>query len=335
MLRFILRRVLLLVLVLLGVSLVTFVLTNIVPTDPARAALGFDATPEMVQQYRRETGMDQPGPVRYLLYLNHLAHGDLGMSITSHRPVLDELGAALPATVELTIASLVFSVLLGGLLGLVGAVRRGSALDVMATSIPTAQLSIPIFALSLILLLAFYRELGWLPGGGRLDSSTPAPLPITGLYTIDSLLRGQPDAFRQALVHLVLPALALSNLTLAEMTRITRSAFIGVLDQDYVRTANAKGLPRRLVLWRHTARNAAIPILTVMGLRLGFLMNGAVVTETIFSWPGIGRYAWQGAQNFDLNVVMGVALAIAAIYSLINLVVDVISLALDPRLRAA
>ena len=334
MLLFFVRRALLLVCVLLGVSLVTFVLTNLVPTDPARAALGFDATPQMVQQYRQETGMDQPAPVRYAIYVRHLLQGDLGLSITSHRPVIGELGAALPATIELTLASLLFSVLLGGALGALAAVRRGSGIDVLATSIPTAQLSMPIFALALILLLVFYRELGWLPGGGRLDPSSTAPATITGLYTVDSLLHANASTFSQALLHLILPALALSNLTLAEMTRITRSAFLGVLGQDYIRTASAKGLPRRLVLWRHAARNAAIPILTVMGLRLGFLMNGAVVTETIFSWPGVGRYAWQGTQNFDLNVVMGVALAIAAIYSLVNLAVDVLAMAVDPRLRA-
>lgn len=334
MLRFIARRVALQVFVLLGVSVVTFVLSTAVPTDPVRAALGFDASPQMVAQYRREMGFDQPGPVRYLVYLRHLVVGDLGASITSHRAVIDELRQALPATLELTLVSLLFSVVVGGALGVTAAIRRGSWVDVLATSIPTAQLSVPIFALALLLLLVFYRDLGWFPGGGRLGSSAATPPAITGFYTLDSLLHFDFTTFQDALLHLILPAFALSNLTLAEMTRITRSTFLGVLGHDYIRTGRSKGLPERLVLWRHALRNAAIPILTVMGLRLGFLMNGAVVTETIFAWPGMGRYAWQGAQNFDLNVIMGVALVIAAVFSVINLAVDVAVLSLNPRLRA-
>jgi peptide/nickel transport system permease protein len=330
---FLIRRLALLLLVLLGLSGLTFALSHLVPTDPARAALGFDAAPDMVQQYRREMGLDRPLPVQYALYLRNLLRGDLGVSIMTRRSVVEDLGKFLPPTVELTLVSLLLSVTVGGALGVLAAVRRGSPVDVLATAGPVAQLSVPVFVMGLLLLLVFYRWLGWLPYGGRLGSSMVPPPTITGLYTVDSLLRFDFLTFRDAVAHLILPAVALSNLTLAEMTRITRSAVLDVLGQDYVRTARSKGLAERAVIWRHVMKNAAIPVVTVMGLRVGFLMGGAVITETIFAWPGIGRYAWEGARNVDLNVVMGVTLVLALAYTLINLLVDVLYSVLDPRVR--
>ena len=333
MLSFLVRRLILLVLVLLGLSALTFALSHLVPTDPARAALGFDAAPDMVQQYRREMGLDRSLPTQYALYLGHLVRGDLGVSIMTRRSVAEDLRKFIPATLELTLGSLIFSVVVGGALGVLAAVRRGSAVDTLATAVPVAQLSMPVFVMGLVLLLVFYRWLGWLPYGGRLDSMVAAPPSVTGLYMVDSLLAGDMRALRDAAAHLVLPALALSNLTLAEMTRITRSAVLDVLGVDHVRTARSKGLGEAAVLWRHVVRNAANPVVTVMGLRVGFLMGGAVITETIFAWPGIGRYAWEGARNVDLNVVMGVTLVIALVYALINLAVDVVYSVLDPRVR--
>jgi peptide/nickel transport system permease protein len=330
---FLIRRLALLLLVLLGLSGLTFALSHLVPTDPARAALGFDAAPDMVQQYRREMGLDRPLPVQYALYLRNLLRGDLGVSIMTRRSVVEDLGKFLPPTVELTLVSLLLSVTVGGALGVLAAVRRGGPVDVLATAGPVAQLSVPVFVMGLLLLLVFYRWLGWLPYGGRLGSSMVPPPTITGLYTVGSLLRFDFLTFRDAVAHLILPAVALSNLTLAEMTRITRSAVLDVLGQDYVRTARSKGLAERAVIWRHVMKNAAIPVVTVMGLRVGFLMGGAVITETIFAWPGIGRYAWEGARNVDLNVVMGVTLVLALAYTLINLLVDVLYSVLDPRVR--
>jgi len=330
---FLIRRLALLLLVLLGLSGLTFALSHLVPTDPARAALGFDAAPDMVQQYRREMGLDRPLPVQYALYLRSLLHGDLGVSIMTRRSVVEDLSKFLPPTVELTLVSLLLSVTVGGALGVLAAIRRGGPVDVLATAGPVAQLSVPVFVMGLLLLLVFYRWLGWLPYGGRLGSSMVPPPTITGLYTVDSLLRLDFPMFRDAVAHLILPAVALSNLTLAEMTRITRSAVLDVLGQDYVRTARSKGLAERAVIWRHVMKNAAVPVVTVMGLRSGFLMGGAVITETIFAWPGIGRYAWEGARNVDLNVVMGVTLVLALAYALINLLVDVLYSVLDPRVR--
>jgi peptide/nickel transport system permease protein len=330
---FLARRLALLLIVLLGLSALTFALSHLVPTDPARAALGFDAAPDMVQQYRREMGLDRPVPVQYVLYLRNLVRGDLGVSIMTRRSVIEDLGKFIPATLELTLASLLLSVVAGGMLGVLGAIHRGGPVDVLATAVPVAQLSVPVFVMGLLLLLVFYRTLDWLPYGGRLDSMLVAPPTITGLYTIDSLLHLDGRAFRSAGAHLILPAVALSNLTLAEMTRITRSAVLEVLNQDYVRTARSKGLAEWAVIWRHVLKNAAIPVVTVMGLRVGFLMGGAVITETIFSWPGIGRYAWEGARNLDLNVVMGVTLVIALFYALINLLVDILYSRLNPRVR--
>jgi peptide/nickel transport system permease protein len=332
---FLARRLALLLIVLLGLSALTFALSHLVPTDPARAALGFDAAPDMVQQYRREMGLDQPLPVQYLLYLRNLVRGDLGVSIMTRRLVVEDLGRFIPATLELTLVSLLLSVVAGSTLGILAAVRRGGAADVLATALPVAQLSVPVFVMGLLFLLVFYRALGWFPYGGRLDSMLVVPPTITGLLTVDSLLHLDWPGFRSAVAHLVLPAAALCNLTLAEMTRITRSAVLEVLNEDYVRTARSKGLAEAAVLWRHVLKNAAIPVVTVMGLRVGFLMGGAVITETIFSWPGIGRYAWEGARNVDLNVVMGVTLVIALFYALINLAVDILYSTLDPRVRLA
>ena len=335
MIAFVLRRLALLVFVLFGLSILTFTLGNLVPADPVRAALGVGATPDMVEQYRREMGLDQPAPVRYALYVRNLLTGDLGRSVMTRRPVLEDLKAVVPATLELTLVSLMISIVLGGALGVIGAIRRGSLVDLLVTSVPLAQLSIPVFVLGLLLLLVFYRQLGWLPHGGRIDSTLGVPATVTGFYTIDSLLALDLDGFASSVKHLILPAIALSNLTFAEMTRITRSAFLEILGQDFIRTARAKGLPGRTLLWRHALKNAAIPIVTVMGLRLGFLLGGAVVTETIFSWPGLGRYAWEGARNFDLNVVMGVTLTVALLYSGLNLLVDVMIAVIDPRTRIA
>ena len=332
MLPFLARRLILLLVVLIGLSALTFALSHLVPTDPARAALGFDASPDMVKQYRREMGLDRSLPVQYALYLRNLVRGDLGVSIMTRRSVAEDLARAIPATLELTLASLFLSVVVGGALGVLAAVRRGSLTDTLATAMPVAQLSIPVFVLGLLLLLVFYRILGWLPFGGRLDPSLSLT-PITGLYTVDALLQGDWKALRSAVLHLILPAVALSNLTLAEMTRMTRSAMLDTLGHDYIRTARSKGLPERRVIAHHVLKNAAIPVITVMGLRVGFLLGGAVITETIFSWPGIGRYAWEGARNVDLNVVMGVTLVVALAYALINVAVDLLYSALDPRVR--
>jgi peptide/nickel transport system permease protein len=327
------RRLALLIFVLVGVSLLTFALGNMVPTDPARAALGFDATPDMVRQYRREMGLDKPAVVRYGVYLRNVLRGDLGLSIMTRRPVLADLRNVVPATVELTLVSLVISVVAGGCLGVIGATRRGGAADLLSTVVPLTQLSAPVFVFALLLLLIFYRYLGWLPYGGRIGAGLTGPQPITGMYLIDSVLRGDLTSFRSSAIHLVLPAATLCNLMLAEVMRITRSAFLQVLGEDYVRTARSKGIAERSVIWRHALRNAAIPIVTVVGLRLGFLLGGAVVTETIFAWPGMGRYAWEGARNADLNVVMGVTLTVALLYSIVNLTVDVTCAYLDPRVR--
>ncbi|HEY3186497.1 MAG TPA: ABC transporter permease, partial [Solirubrobacteraceae bacterium] len=335
MLAFVARRAGLLAFVLLGLSALTFTLGNLVPTDPARAALGFDATPQMVEQYRREMGLDRSPIERYVRYVAHVLRGDLGVSIMTRRPVLEDLARAVPATLELTLVSLALSLVAGGVLGVLAATRRGTAVDTLATAIPVAQLSIPVFVLGLLLLLVFYRQLGWLPFGGRIDPAVSPPVTVTGFYTVDAVLRGDVMALRSAALHLVLPAIALANLTLAEMTRITRSAFLEVLGDDYIRTARSKGVPERGVIWRHALKNAAIPIVTVMGLRLGFLLGGAVITETIFSWPGVGRYAWEGARNVDLNVVMGVTLVVGLLTSLINFAVDLAYSLLDPRVRVA
>lgn len=335
MFAFLVRRLALMLFVFFGISVLTFTLVNFVPTDPVRAALGYDVSPEMVEQYRRERGFDQPAPVRYLVYVRNLLRGDLGTSIMTHRPVLEELKSRVPATLELSLVSLIFSIVAGGIVGVIAATRSGSLIDVLVTSVPLAQLSLPVFVLGLLLLLVFYSWLGWLPYGGRIDPGLTAPATITGFYTIDSLLRLDFRAFRSAVVHLLLPAVALSNLALPEMARMTRSTLLDILEEDYIRTARSKGLRARQILWPHALKNAAVTLTTVMGLRFGRLLGGAVVTETIFSWPGMGRFAWEGAKNFDLNVVMGLTLVVGFFYSLTNLLVDLSHGFIDPRVRGA
>jgi peptide/nickel transport system permease protein len=332
MFAFLVRRVALLVVVLVGLSALTFVLSHLVPTDPARAALGFDASPDMVAQYRREMGLDRALPIQYVRYMGHLLVGNLGVSIMTRRSVAEDLARTIPATLELTVASLVLSITVGGALGVVAAVRRGSIADTLATAVPVAQLSTPIFVLGLLLLLVFYRWLGWFPYGGRLDPGM-APATITGLHTVDALIRGDWSTLRSAVVHLVLPAVALSNLTLAEMTRITRSAVLEVLTHDYVRTARSKGLSEWRVIVGHVLKNAAIPVVTVMGLRIGFLMGGAVITETIFAWPGVGRLLIQSIGFRDYPLVQGCILLIAVTYVGMNLLTDLLYGLVDPRIR--
>ena len=333
MARFLIRRLAGLALVLVGVSLITFALTQVVPVDPALAALGQNAREEQITAFRRQYGLDQPPVQQYVAYVGRLLHGNLGTSIRTRRPVADDLRDYLPATLELALAAMGIGLVLGISLGIVAAVRRNSCLDALARIFALVGGSLPIFFLGLLMLALFYTKLRWLPGPGRLDPYLTPPRRVTGMYTVDSLLAGDTQALRSSLRHLVLPAITLGYFSTAVLLRMTRSAMLEVLQQDYVRTAQAKGLRSSVVLLRHALKNAMIPVLTTVGVTFGSLLSGAVLTETIFAWPGLGRYATASAVSLDFPAVMGVTLVSAVVYPVVNLLVDIGYHALDPRIR--
>ena len=333
MLRFALRRLAGLVLVLVGVSIVTFALAQLVPVDPAAVALGQNAREEQIAAYRTEMGLDKPVVEQYLIYVGRLLHGNLGVSIRTRRPVADDLRDFFPATMELSLAALTASLLFGIPLGMLAALRRNGWLDALARLVALVGGSIPIFYLGLLVLGLFYRQLRWLPGPGRLDSILTPPTRVTGMYTVDSLLTGNWTDLQNSLYHLILPGLTLGYFSMAVLLRMTRSAMLEVLAQDYVRTAQAKGLGQRVVIWRHVLKNAMPPVLTTMGIAFGSLLSGAVLTETIFNWPGLGRYATTSVTSLDFPAVMGVTLVAAVIYPLANTLVDIGYTLVDPRVR--
>lgn len=333
MARLIIRRLIALIPLLLGMSFILFTLTYLLPADPVRAALGPDASLEQISAYREQLGLDDPLWKQYLTYLRNLAQGDFGTSIVSRRPVIDDLIRFFPATLELGLTSLVISVTVAIPLGVVSAVKRGRGIDRVSQVLSLTGVSMPVFWLGVLLQILFYAQLGWLPAADRLDNALTPPPTVTGMYTIDALLSGQFDVFINALKHLVLPAVALSNINIAILTRITRSSMLDVLAENYVTTARAKGLRARSVIYGHAFRNALVPIVTVAGLRFGDLLAGAILTETIFSWPGIGRYAVKSIANVDFPAIIGFALVAAVLYFLVNLAVDIFYTLADPRMR--
>ena len=331
--RFLFRRFLGLLLVMVGVSIITFVLSQLVPVDPALSALGQNAREEQIQAFRQQYGLDRPPLEQYLSYMQRLLRGDLGLSIRTRRPIIADLRDFLPATLELSIAAMLVTLLLGISLGIVAAVRRNSWVDGLARIFALLGGSLPIFFVGLLGLAIFYSKLRWLPGPGRLDATLTPPPRVTGLFLVDSLLIGDMALFRNALAHLILPALTLGYYSTAVVLRMTRSAMLEVLSQDYIRTARAKGLQDRVVLLGHALKNAMIPILTTIGIVFGSLLSGAVLTETVFGWPGLGRYATASAVSLDFPAVMGVTLVSAILYPVINTLVDIGYHMLDPRVE--
>lgn len=331
MLRFIFRRLLGLLFVLVGVSIFTFAIAQVVPVDPAAAALGAKAREEQIAAYRQKLGLDRPVWEQYVRYVGRLVQGDLGASIRTRRPVADDLRDFFPATLELSLAALVVSLAFGIPLGILAALRRNSAVDALARLIALIGGSMPIFYVGLLGLGLFYRQFRWLPGQGRLDSTMNPPELVTGMFTLDALLTGNWAVFQNATWHLILPALTLGYFSTAVLLRITRSAMLEALSQDYVRTARSKGLREQFVVLRHVFKNALPPVLTTIGLTFGSLLSGAVLTETVFGWPGLGRYATTSVSNLDLPAVMGVTLLAAVIYPAVNTLVDISYSLVDPR----
>lgn len=334
---YVLRRLLLAIPMLLGISLALFVIYNIVQVDPLVMIVGERAmhNPTIVETAVKKWGLDRPVWEQYLSYVGNFARGDFGDSFLTRRPVIDDLRLYLPATVELAISSLLFATLLGIPLGILAGIRRGSRLDRAVWTVSLLNASLPPFWTGLIFLFIFYYHLGIAPGPGRLDPRMSSPPRATGLLTVDSLLAGDGPAFLSAAHHLMLPTVILGGFTLALVLRVTRAAIIEEMRKEYIRTARSKGLSERRVIVGHALRNVLIPLVTILGLAFASLLSGAVMTETIFDWPGLGRYLVNAAANLDYPAIQGGTILIAAIYILVNLVVDVLYGVLDPRIRHA
>jgi peptide/nickel transport system permease protein len=331
--RFLARRLVFSVFVLWGVTLVTFFLARVAPGDPARLIAGPRANAEAIAHIRALYGLDQPLVAQYVRYLGDLLHGDFGTSFITRRPVAVDLGTFLPATIELTGISLIVGSVIGLALGTVAALRRGGFVDGLSRFIAISGLSLPAFWVAMIFQLVIYSRLHLLPFGGRLDTGMAAPPMHTGLMTIDSLLAGQLPTFVASLRHLVLPVATLALAEVGLMARVVRTSVLETVGEDYIRTARAKGLTERRVTIRHTLRNALLPAVTVLGLEAALLAGGAFLVETIFAWPGIGRYAFDAIRASDYNAIMGVTIVIAVIYVALNILVDIAYVALDPRIR--
>ena len=326
------KRLLGLLLVVFGVSLITFTISHLIPGDPARLIAGDRASDALVAGIRHQLGLDLPLYQQYGRYVLDLVQGDLGTSIRTNRPVLEDLQAFFPATLELALVALFLAIVVGVPLGVLSAVYHNRAIDQIARTLAVTGISTPAFWMGLGAIVLFYGHLGWLPGGGRLSEGLTPPNSLTGFYLIDSLLAGNFSLFVDALKHLILPAATLGFVTLGVISRQIRSAMLDQLGEDYIRTARAYGLSKWTVILRHALPNALIPSVTVLGLTLGDLLYGAVLTETVFAWPGMGAYVVKSIQSLDFPAVMGFAILVSFIYVLLNMAIDLLYRVIDPRI---
>ena len=333
MMAYLLRRIILLCFSLLGLSIIVFIISRVVPADPARLAAGPQATEEMVQVLRKEFGLDDPLPVQYWKYLRGIFKGDLGRSIRTRQPVIKDLARYYPATLELVLFSLFIASLGGIFFGTISAVYYGRWIDQLGRLVSVLGVGMPDFWLALMLQLVIASQLRLLPSGGRLGFQTAPPTAITHIFLLDSLLTGNWRTFIETLRYIMLPAISLSFPAFASLTRLTRAEVLDVLGAEFVKTAWAKGLPEKGVIWRHVLRNALIPTTTMIGLRFGWMLGGTVMVETVFNWPGLGLYAVQAATFADFTAIMGTTLLVGLNFNIANLLVDLFYGVLDPRIR--
>jgi peptide/nickel transport system permease protein len=332
--RYLLARVLLVVPTLVGVTVVTFVLTYLLPGNPALVKAGPLATPEHIQEMERRMGLDQPVPVQYWRHLSALLRGDLGESATTGRPVLEDFLQRVPATLELTLASLLIAVTLGIPLGVIAAVRRDGPVDHLSRLVGVGGVAMPTFWTGLLAIYVFFYHLGLAPPPlGRLSPGVTAPPMVTGLYTIDAVLDSNLVALRSALHQLMLPALTLGFSVMAPVTRMVRATMLEILESDYIKAAWAAGLPRRSIIYGDALRNCMIPVVTLIGVVFGFLMAGNVVVEIVFAWPGLGNYAVTSLLTKDAAPIQGFVLFVAIVYVAINFTIDLVYGLIDPRIR--
>lgn len=326
------RRLLQLIPVLIGMSIVVFSIIHAIPGDPATVILGDHATPEAVADLKAEMGLDKPVVTQYLTYVRDIVTGDLGTSLRTKKPILEEAIPYLAATMELMFISMLIAVVIGVNAGILAAWRRASWFDYSAMLIALVGVSMPVFWLGLMEQWVFAEKLGWLPSTGRINAREPVEA-ITGLLLLDTIIQGNWAGFWDSLKHLILPGVALGTIPMAIIARITRSSMLEVLNVDYVRTARAKGLSELKILYKHSLKNAFAPVLTIIGMLVGLLLGGAVLTETIFGWPGIGRYIYDAIGSRDYPVIQSGILIVSTIFVFVNLVVDLLYARLDPRIK--
>ena len=331
MLAYIIRRILILIPTLLGVSVIVFLMLHITPGDPAELLLGERSTVESLKAMREHLGLDKPLYVQYGMFLERLLQGDLGETIWTRQKVWIEVKQRFPATIELSVAAMTISCLLGMFFGIVSATKQYSIFDYLSMLGALVGVSMPIFWLGLVLMLIFSLHLGWLPVSGRLTIGVDLDT-ITNFYILDAILTRNGVALRDALRHIILPAVTLSTIPMAIVARMTRSSMLDVLRQDYIKTAKAKGLSQSKVIFKHALRNALIPVVTTIGLQFGILLGGAILTETIFAWPGVGKWMYDAVSQRDYMVIQGGTLFIATIFVVINLVEDVLYAVINPRI---
>lgn len=330
---YIIKRLLNLLPVLLGITLLVFLFLHLIPGDPATVLLGERATPEQVEALREQLGLNQPLPLQYLAFLNNLFHLDFGTSIISGIPIIDEIKTRFPATFELSLAAMIVAVILGIPAGVLAAVYKNRPADNLTMIGSLLGVSMPVYWLGLLLIYLFAITLNWFPPSGRISIEAGLTFqPITGFYLLDAILKLDINLLQDVLAHLILPALTLGTIPLAILARMTRSSLLEVLSQDYIRTARAKGIPEHWVILRHGLKNALLPVVTIIGLQFGTLLGGAILTETIFSWPGIGSWIYEGILARDYPVVQGGVVVVSVIFVLVNLVVDISYALFDPRI---
>lgn len=330
---YIIRRIWLFIPVLLGLSIITFTISHLVPGDPVGLAAGPGATPQEIEQLKKEFGTDKPLHEQYLSYMSNLLRGDLGRSMTSRHKVLEDLAAFFPATLELVLVSMALAIALGIPMGIIAAVYRDRWPDQFSRVFALSSISFPRFWLAIALQLIFAMTLGWLPVGGRFDVRQPMPPTVTGMLLVDSLLAGNVNAFLTAGKHMILPAICQSLTVLAFTTRLLRSDVLETLQKDFVRMARASGIPERIILFKYVLKNSLIATVSTIGFLFGFALGGTVLIESVFDWPGIGLYALKSAVTLDFQPIMGITLFVGFLFSIVNLITDVIYGMLDPRIR--
>jgi len=329
---YIIKRLLQIIPVILGVTLIAFALIHLAPGDPVRTMLGQHATQQEIDEIRAKYGLDQPLYIQYFLWLGDVLKGDLGRSILSHEQVTTEIASRFPNTIELAIAAMIFAILIGVVAGIISATKQYSIADYSVMGIALFGISMPVFWLGIMLMMIFGVFLGWLPIGGRIDLLIPYQH-ITGFMILDSIITLNGTALLSVLEHLLLPAIALGTIPMAIIARTTRSSMLEILRQDFIRTERAKGLSERKVIYKHAIRNAMVPVVTVIGLNFGLLLSGAILTETVFSWPGVGRLVVDAVYARDYPLVIGCILVFALVFVIVNLITDILYTYIDPRIH--
>jgi len=329
---YVIKRLLQIIPVVLGVTLIAFALIHLAPGDPVRTMLGQHATQQEINEIRAKYGLDQPLYIQYFMWLGDVIQGDLGRSILSHEQVTTEIASRFPNTIELAIAAMIFAILIGVVAGIISATKQYSVADYSVMGIALFGISMPVFWLGIMLMMIFGVFLGWLPIGGRIDLLIPFHS-ITGFMVIDSIITLNGAALLSVFEHLILPAIALGTIPMAIIARTTRSSMLEVLRQDFIRTERAKGLSEWKVIYKHAIRNAMVPVVTVIGLNFGLLLSGAILTETVFSWPGVGRLVVDAVYARDYPLVIGCILIFALVFVLVNLITDLLYTYIDPRIH--